>query len=315
MHRSDNNRKSVNTDTAHVPPRGRISERVGEKRPATEDVQYVNHPSFLLPDTERRLWGPERTRIHVSPYRLFPANPDETPPSPQSPRKPSVLTATEEETLFLRYNYAKHRLCQLVGVAATGSKRTLRRQKRLWRRRARRVYEKIVHANLSLAPAMTKRYRNSGVELGDLISEGQMAVLRCIDKFDVSRGFKFSTYACRAIIACFQRAAAKERRYRQHVPVNFKPSMERSDEARRRDGEQRAYAVADVREAVLGNRAGLSSLEEEVLLGRFPLRSEASGLTLKQLGKRMGLSRERIRQIEGRSLSKVRETLKEHAVA
>ena len=58
------------------------------------------------------------------------------------------------------------------------------------------------------------------------------------EHFDVSRGFKFSTYACRAVLACFHRLGAKERRYRQHVPVQFEPQMQQDDYDQRRHAEQ-----------------------------------------------------------------------------
>ena len=68
--------------------------------------------------------------------------------------------------------------------------------------------------------------RAEDMEFADMLGEGNMALLRAVDKFDVSRGFKFSTYACRAILKAFGRGR-KQTKYRQHNPVHFDPEMER----------------------------------------------------------------------------------------
>ena len=76
---------------------------------------------------------------------------------------------------------------------------------------------------------MAKRVRLKDVDFGDQISEGNMALLRAVDKFDASRGFKFSTYACRAILKSFSRQGMKSTRYRQRFPTGFDPSLESSN--------------------------------------------------------------------------------------
>jgi len=162
--------------------------------------------------------------------------------------------------LFPRHNYAKYRLSKLLGSADGRSKRTRPRQERLWRRRACRTREKIVHANLPLVPAMAKRSRATGVDLADLISEGQMAVLRCIEHFDISRGFKFSTYARRAILACLHRLAAKERRYCRHVPVRSSRRCSRATSASA-GTPIRSPPPSPAREVILRNYADLNDVE------------------------------------------------------
>ncbi|MEZ6241833.1 MAG: sigma factor [Phycisphaerales bacterium] len=76
---------------------------------------------------------------------------------------------------------------------------------------------------------MAKRTRMSEVDFADLVSEGNMALLRAVDKFDAGRGFKFSTYACRAILKAFSRQGMKLSKYRQRFPTDFDPKLEESD--------------------------------------------------------------------------------------
>ena len=83
---------------------------------------------------------------------------------------------------------------------------------------------------------MAKRTRLGDVDFAEIVSEGNMALIRAVDKFNVDRGFKFSTYACRAILKAFSRTALKSSRHKTRFPVEFEPDMEKSDwQDRRRD--------------------------------------------------------------------------------
>lgn len=273
------------------------------------DIRYVHHPSFCLPGAKDRLWGPHRQEVPMSWYSL----PQEINEDGGNGRpKRDTLRAKQEKTLFLRYNYAKYRLSKLPHHRISSRASRIRQEAATWRKRAESTRDQIVHANLPLVPSMAQRYAPSGVEFEDLVSEGNMALLRAIEHFDVSRGFKFSTYACRAIVSCFHRLGAKSQRYRKHVPVNFDPEWQEGDAIDRRHNQQLDSAVASVREVVLRNRADLTGTELAVLLGRFPILAGGTRLTLAQLGKQVGVSNERVRQIEGACLLKLREAMGEH---
>ena len=142
-----------------------------------------------------------------------------------------------------------------------------------------------------------------------------MAVLRSVEKFDVSRGFKFSTYACRSILACFHRLAAKAQRFHQRFNVEFDPKLERSDFAERRHERQRSDSIDAIRDILGCNRAGLTAVERRVILERFPVLSERKRRTLSQVGQTVGLSNERVRQIEKDSLRKIRAAFEQAAPA
>src|SRR5690606_16387077 len=95
-----------------------------------------------------------------------------------------------------------------------------------WAGRAAAARGRIVESNLPLVLAMARRAAPAGIDYSDLISEGNFALLRSVDKFDCSRGFKFSTYACRAILKSFSRVMMRNSRYRSRFPVEFDPSLE-----------------------------------------------------------------------------------------
>ena len=225
-----------------------------------------------------------------------------------------VLTAKQEQALFLQFNYARFRVAKLqkqVGDKPIGDEPA--REMLHWARLSNRLRDQIAQSNLALVLAMAKRVRHSEMDFADLISEGNMALLRAIDKFNVARGFKFSTYACRAILKAFSRSGLKHSQYRQLFPTDFDPALERSDFQRRKFDQHEGDCASEVLRIVQDNRADLTDVERQVIRHRFAIEGDAAGerreLTLEQVGQIVGLTKERVRQIQNKALDKIRKTL------
>ncbi len=222
-----------------------------------------------------------------------------------------VLNKDQEKALFLQYNYARFRLAQLrenVGDAALTNDQA--RDLLRWHRTSRELRDRIAQFNLALVLAMAKRVRGTDLDFADLISEGNMALLRAIDKFDVSKGFKFSTYACRAILKAFSRHGVKHTQYKSMFPTDFDPALEKSDHQQRKNATHEEDCASEVRRIVEHNDAELTDVEQAVIEHRFALNdAQAPPLTLEQVGKLVGLTKERVRQIQNKALTKIRTTL------
>lgn len=225
-----------------------------------------------------------------------------------------VLSAKQEQALFLQFNYARYRVSKVqkdIGDKPLSNEQT--RELLHWARLASKLRDQIAQSNLALVLAMAKRVRHSEMDFADLISEGNMALLRAIDKFDVARGFKFSTYACRAILKAFSRSGMKHSQYRQLFPTDFDPALERSDHQRRRYDGHETECADEVLRIVQTNRAELTDVEQAVISHRFALnrrgQDDTSPLTLEQVGQIVGLTKERVRQIQNKALEKIRKTL------
>ena len=224
------------------------------------------------------------------------------------------LKGDEERTLFLQLNYARHLMCQLrrslLGQTRWPKKSLL--QLLHWSQFQLEIRSKIVTANMGLVLAMAKRSDFPGIEFTDLVSEGSMALLRATEKFDCERGFKFSTYACRAIFKGFSRTAKQNYRYRNRFPTQWDVTFEKDDQLERARNEQRDDWVDEVRTIFRRNLADLSDIEQSVVKMRFSLDDiQDEPLTLKQVGDKLGLTKERIRQIQNKALAKIRETAHE----
>ncbi|MFN7020568.1 MAG: sigma-70 family RNA polymerase sigma factor [Phycisphaerales bacterium] len=223
-----------------------------------------------------------------------------------------ILTGAEEKVLFHQFNYARFCVAELQKEVWTSDTRKPTPEQAeavlKWYRIAEKVREQIAETNLALVLAMAKRTRMSEVDFADLVSEGNMALLRAVDKFDAGRGYKFSTYACRAILKAFSRQGMKLSKYRQRFPTDFDPKLERSNflETKRADFER--DAADEVRRIVLDNRADLTDVERTVIEHRFGLESgeNEKPMTLEQVGQIIGVTKERVRQIQNKAMEKIR---------
>jgi RNA polymerase sigma factor (sigma-70 family) len=275
-----------------------------------EEMDHVDNPLFSTPKAEQRLFGDGAMDVDVPVWTSYP---EEVTDISKAPKRKTSLTGDEEVELFLRYNYACYRLGKLI--KAQNRRRSLGRARQMihWFKRVMRTRAALASANMALVLAMAKRTRIPNVEFSELISEGNMALLRSIEKFDVARGFKFSTYACRAILKSFNRLATKTGRYRQYFPTEYDPEMERSDYDERKHEMQRDDSVESLRDIISQNRARLTETERLIVMERFALgRDGEKGRTLAQVGKMVGLTNERVRQIQNHALDKLRDALDTH---
>lgn len=267
-----------------------------------DDLDYVEHAIFDSPQCHDELWGPDSEEIEVPRYQLFPQGDDDMP----ARQSGSAIGKRQEKLLFLRMNHAKREVRQLLDAQEGYFSASRARKAVAWYRQAMMVREKIVHANLALVPAMASRKQVRGVDFRDLIAEGYLAVLRSVAKFDIARGYKFSTYACRAILSAFQYLGTKAQRDRDRHPTEYEPGMEAEDYGERRHRVEMSDTLDSVREVLASNRADLSDIERRVMMQRFPVLTDQRPRTLTEVGKDVGLTNERVRQIEKASLSKLR---------
>lgn len=133
--------------------------------------------------------------------------PRDLPPYLQELYRTPLLSRARERALFLKFNFHKYQFVQ----ARRGLDRDLTRNRDLsllerCLAQAQAVKNQIIRANLRLVVSIAKRHLRSGVTMPELISEGNLILMRAVDGFDVERGNRFSTYATFALMKGFARS-------------------------------------------------------------------------------------------------------------
>ena len=274
----------------------------------------------------------------------------------------ALLTAQEEVDLALRI---EHGLEAEAKLETEGDKLSADEIADLkWTRRdGLRAKRHLVEANLRLVVSIAKRYVGRGMQFLDLIQEGNLGLIRAVEKFDHTKGFKFSTYATWWIRQAITRAIADQARTIR-IPVHMVETINKlvriqrqllQDLGREPTADEIAHQmelspekvreiqkisqepvsletpVGEEEDSHLGDfiedseapvpleRASfkllqeqlesvlhtLSEREKDVIRLRFGL-VDGQPRTLEDVGKKFGVTRERIRQIESKTLSKLR---------
>ena len=309
--------RGIKTDRLNV--RKRSLERLTSRQRqlhgwlAHESMAYVDNPRFGDHDAERDIMVPVELAGPKPIQRFIQAIADPIGDADEwdIPRG-GVLAAGQERALFMQYNYCRYRVAGMNRGA--GKTATLGQLCELlaWYAKVLDARDALANANMPLVLAMAKRTRLSNVNFSDLISEGNMALLRAIEKFDVARGFKFSTYGCRAILKAFSRESMKQSRYRDRFPTEFDPDLETSDFVESKRETLEADCVEQLREIIARNSADLNAVEQVVIRERFAISDTIDARqpkTLEEVGEIIGVTKERVRQIQNKAMIKIKAAL------
>lgn len=215
-------------------------------------------------------------------------------------RARSVETRREERELFAALHTCAFRVtCRTSRTPITGSQRTL------WGHRWQIIRDHIAEKNLGLAHLMIRRFRAGVLDEDDLLSEAMYALGRGIERFNPWKGFRFSTYACNVITRSLSRRRHGEARYRNLFPVQHEASY---DKPTPRPDVRQELCLERLRQALDRNLGELTDIEATIISRRFPRELE-SRQTFEEIGRLIGLSKERVRQIQNTALKKLREVL------
>ena len=217
-----------------------------------------------------------------------------------------LLTREQEQHLFRKMNYLKYRAGRLRDKLRSGktTRQQLEEIEDLYQQSVD-VKNFIVRANLRFVVSIAKRHVTPSDNFFELVSDGNMSLIRAAEKFDFSRGNKFSTYASWAIMKNFARTIPGEYKYRDRfrtsqdeafmsaVDDGINPMIEETQQRRRQQQISRILSRLDER-------------EQRIIVSRFGLNHRLEPQTLKEVGVEMGVTKERVRQIEARALDKLR---------
>ncbi|MBC8356208.1 MAG: sigma-70 family RNA polymerase sigma factor [Planctomycetes bacterium] len=266
--------------------------------------EYMHSPEFEQPDAEKRILT--STPPAQSGQRM-PRKPADLPAYIASLYDVPLLTAEQESHLFRKYNYLKYKASQLrEKLDRSRPKVQLLDDIESLYREAVETKNLLIRSNLRLVIAVAKKYIGTTGDLFEKVSEGNLSLMRAVEKFDYTRGFKFSTYATWAIKKNYIRAYSNEIKQSDRFRTGHDELLDASP-GHRSDPTSLLAAQRRREDHVSGMMEGLTDRERQIITSRFGIGSQREPMTLKDVGVELGVSKERVRQIEARAMQKLRE--------
>jgi len=268
-----------------------------------QPIEFMDHPSFRDAAPAAEILGPVPEAKDRKPMRA----PSGLPPYLASLYEVPLLNAAQEVYYFRKMNFLKYRAATLRDKlnAKRPSARIVGEIEQLLHDAAE-TKNLLIRTNLRLVVAVARRFAPPGGNFFELVSDVNISLMLAVEKFDFGRGFKFSTYATWAI----------QRNFSRSIPAEYTRSgrfRTGNDEMFQQEKDQRSDGFAEERTNRLQHDAltkilkNLETRDRDIITLRYGLTDTTEPMTLEQIGRRFGVSKERIRQLEAKALRKLRE--------
>jgi RNA polymerase sigma factor (sigma-70 family) len=304
-------RRGVSTDTLarrYGKTRTTVYRVINEMRARhilEQKLEFIPNPLFEQPNAEAVILAPPpwESGTSLKPMKAPPG----LPPYLASLYEIPLLTKEQEVYLFRKMNYLKYRAHQLrETLSAKTTRSQILDEIEKFHKEALSVKNQIIRANLRLVVSIAKRHVGSSNSFDELVSDGNMSLIRAVEKFDYSRGFKFSTYASWAIMKNFARSIPDEHQQRDRFVTGHDEMFDAT--ADRRSSEQEYETeVRRMRSSIAKILEKLDERERSIIVSRFGLDERGEPHTLEEVGNELGVTKERVRQLEVRAMGKLRQ--------
>jgi len=283
----------------------RIINEVEARHLLSRPLEYIYNESFDAPDAEDIILAPLPDGDAYEMQRRSMKVPKDAPPELAPLYEVPLLNKAQEQHLFRQMNYLKHKANKLREQLDPARVRTpdLVRIEDL-QKQAEAVKEKLIRCNMRLVINIAKKHAAQSDNFFELQSDGNMSLIRAVEKFDYSRGNKFSTYASWAIMKNFARSIPDEKRYRERYATGHEDMFEAAPDVR--TNEQEIVTSQDqARSRVHDLLEKLDPREREIIRMRAGLDNYSEGMTLEEIGQQLGITKERVRQLHVRIMKKL----------
>lgn len=294
-----------------------MNQAVAEKTDAgidlTEAIFYLENDCFGAANEDELLYLTPGQSIYAENDK---ANSDGINESGdyESLRGLPLLSPSGEAFLFRKMNYLRYLAEQRRSQAMACGQLTAddANEVSMLLEDADSVRNHIAECNLRLVISISRKFSASSCDFDELMSEGNEILLKAISKFDFSRGFRFSTYATHSVQRHFYRYTQR-RQKRNHL--EFKSSVELLNEIPNTETDEviAQWVQEEQRMTSLISQMAdrLDEREQRIVIARFGLSGDGVAKTLRELSSEMGLSKERIRQLQIIAIEKLRDLFDE----
>jgi RNA polymerase sigma factor (sigma-70 family) len=271
-----------------------------------QPVDYIYNAEFDEPGKADVMVGDMPGRVEFDTKRHAMNPPKDVPAQMVHLYEWPLLSKEQEQHLFRKMNFLKHKLHNLKKAIDPAKAKVTDLQKvEELKEQIKSTRDLLISCNQRLVYNQAKRHLAAGENIDDLVSDGNLSLMRAVEKFDYGRGNKFSTYATWAIMKNFARSIPDGKTHKQRYMTGHEDVFEAKADIR--TDEQEALAVVDAARARVNRLLNhLDPRTREVIRMRTGL-DGSEEMTLEQIGQHFGITKERVRQINVRGMKQLRE--------
>jgi RNA polymerase sigma factor (sigma-70 family) len=278
--------------------------RIRAERLLAKKIEFIPSDRFADPKQVAELMQPHPPVVDPAPATTT-RRPSGLTPYLSSLYETALLSSEDEAFLFRKMNFLKYRAAELrEDLDADHPRAELMNRIDVDLREADEIKNQLIRANLRLVVSVAKKFVEASNQLSELISDGNISLMRAVEKFDADRGFKFSTYATYAIRRNFFRTIIQARKERQRYVSGDDDLLKLSAAG------PEEQQISEPQFVQLKNWLGkllsqLSPREQLIMSLRFGLDKNSEPQTLQDIAKSMGVCKERVRQLQSRAMAKL----------
>ena len=279
-------------------------------RLARRKVKFIDDPLYHQDDAasavEAIVAGTRQELLTSGDRRAEDARvPRDLPPYLQALYRTPLLTPAGERAQFLAFNFHKYKFVSArrrLDPQFARAKDIAELEGHL--RRATEVKNTIVQANLRLVVSVARKHLRPGLSLMELISDGNLTLMRAAESFDFHRGHRFSTYATLALMKGFARSVPEMQAAAAGSPRSTSDEgvLAGVPDTRFAHTNDRLFAREEVRQLL----SRLDDQERNVVLAHYGLEGRTEPATYEQVGQLLGMTKQRVRQVEQSAMAKLR---------
>ncbi len=291
----------------------RVLSEIRAQRLLDQPNECIYHESFDDPAQAARILAPMPDAEAFEETRRAMRIPKDAPPELISNYEMPLLTKEQEQHQFRKMNFLKHRAAKMLAEMTLPSGLINYAKLRVETldqieaslKEANEVKEMLIRCNMRLVTSIAKRHSGQAENFFELLSDGNISLMRAVEKYDYSRGFKFSTYASWAIMKNFARSIPDEKNRRERFVTGNEDLFDAAEDKRTQEGE--VLAAAEQATAKVNRLLDLlEPREREIIRLRAGLDDGNDGMTLEKIGAKLGITKERVRQLNVRAMKKLR---------
>ncbi len=267
------------------------------------EIDFIDNPSFRV--TDRAF----EQQVMAGRYRVASCEssiPRALPAHLARLCETGMLTPEEEQDLFRRMNYLKYRANVLRSRLSPHAPDAAMVQKvERFLSAARAIRDQVIKANMRLVISIVKKFVTPQHSFDEMLSDGIYSLMQSVDKFDYDRGFRFSTYAYRAIARNAYRSIMKQQKDMVRLASEL-DDLNLDSGSARTDSSLDINTWTRLRNSLAQMMGQLDRRERMIIRCRYALGGHRKVKTFQAIAQRLGVSKERVRQLEQRAMMKLR---------